>query len=254
MNEYDFILQDRIAKIQAINNEYDLEHNAYISFSGGKDSVVVSKLIDLAIPNNKIPRVFINTGIEYIDMVKYVRERAKNDDRIIILNSGVKIKPTLEKVGYPFKSKEFSLRVQQFNKGSNANFIHKYLTGWDMNNGKQSKFVCPKCLLYIFSEKGKYNYSDRCCYELKKKPSYNWSKANHKSVVITGMRNDEGGNRERLSCISHKKGQTMFHPIIVVDEKWENEFVERERESSCVNYTIHLITLQEQGVVVVLSH
>ena len=121
MNEYDFLLQDRIAKIQAINKEYDLEHNAYISFSGGKDSVVVSKLIDLALPNNKIPRVFINTGIEYVDMVKYVRERQKQDDRIIILNSGVKIKPTLEKVGYPFKSKQHSHNLMIY-QGNIDNF------------------------------------------------------------------------------------------------------------------------------------
>ena len=74
--DYEFILTDRIAKIQAINEQYDLEHNSYIAFSGGKDSVVLSHLIDMALPNNKIPRVYANTGIEYNDMVKFVkRER-----------------------------------------------------------------------------------------------------------------------------------------------------------------------------------
>lgn len=78
MTDYEFMLEDRIAKIQAINNEYDLEHNGYIAFSGGKDSCVLSKLIDLALPNNKIPRVYVNTGIEYNDIVKYVaRERER---------------------------------------------------------------------------------------------------------------------------------------------------------------------------------
>ena len=74
--EYEFILTDRIAKIQAINEQYDLENNSYIAFSGGKDSVVLSHLIDIALPNNKIPRVYANTGIEYNDVVKFVkRER-----------------------------------------------------------------------------------------------------------------------------------------------------------------------------------
>ena len=77
MTDNEFILEDRIAKIQAINHQYDLEHNAYISFSGGKDSCVLDKLIDLAIPNNKIPRVYANTGIEYLDIVSYVRERER---------------------------------------------------------------------------------------------------------------------------------------------------------------------------------
>lgn len=53
--EYQFILFDRVAKIKAINEQYDLEHNAYIAFSGGKDSTVLHYLIDLALPNNNIP-------------------------------------------------------------------------------------------------------------------------------------------------------------------------------------------------------
>ena len=58
MTENDFLLQDRIAKIKSINEQYDLEHNAYVSFSGGKDSTVLHYLIDEALPGNKIPRVF----------------------------------------------------------------------------------------------------------------------------------------------------------------------------------------------------
>ena len=72
--DYELMLMDRIAKIQAINDQYDLLNNSYIAFSGGKDSVVLSHLIDLALPYNKIPRVYANTGIEYNDMVKYVKD------------------------------------------------------------------------------------------------------------------------------------------------------------------------------------
>ncbi len=32
----EFLLSDRIAKIRAINEQYNLLDNAYISFSGGK--------------------------------------------------------------------------------------------------------------------------------------------------------------------------------------------------------------------------
>ena len=40
MTENEFLLADRIQKIKSINELYDLEHKAYISFSGGKDSTV----------------------------------------------------------------------------------------------------------------------------------------------------------------------------------------------------------------------
>ena len=72
MTENEFILADRIQKIKSMNELYDLENNAYISFSGGKDSTVLSHLIDEALPNNKIPRFFLNTGIEYLLIVSFV--------------------------------------------------------------------------------------------------------------------------------------------------------------------------------------
>lgn len=78
MTENEFLLADRITKIKSINEQYDLEHNAYISFSGGKDSTVLSRLLDEALPGNHIPRVFINTGIEYKMLVAFVeRERER---------------------------------------------------------------------------------------------------------------------------------------------------------------------------------
>ena len=92
--EYEFVLTDRIAKIQAINEQYDLENNAYLSFSGGLDSVIVSRLLDMALPNNHIPRVYANTGIEYVKMVKFVKSKALEDERFIILNQTKNIKKT----------------------------------------------------------------------------------------------------------------------------------------------------------------
>lgn len=93
MNDLEFNsdLLDRIAKIQAIDKQYNLRQNAYIAFSGGKDSTVLSYLIDLALPNNNIPRVYANTGIEYVEMVKFVKSIAARDSRFIILNQNKNI-------------------------------------------------------------------------------------------------------------------------------------------------------------------
>ena len=43
--ENEILLLDRIDKIRAINQQYDLEHNAYLSFSGGKDSTIFTLLV-----------------------------------------------------------------------------------------------------------------------------------------------------------------------------------------------------------------
>lgn len=74
MNENEFILADRLGVIRDTTKKYG-EENFYLSFSGGKDSTVVHHLLDMAIPGNKIPRVFINTGIEYNAIVEFARER-----------------------------------------------------------------------------------------------------------------------------------------------------------------------------------
>jgi 3'-phosphoadenosine 5'-phosphosulfate sulfotransferase (PAPS reductase)/FAD synthetase len=74
----EFLLMDRLQKIRQVIQKYG-EENFYLSFSGGKDSTVLSALIDMALPGNKIPRVYANTGIEYnivLDFVERERERA----------------------------------------------------------------------------------------------------------------------------------------------------------------------------------
>lgn len=228
--DYELTLFDRLEVIKATNQKYDLEHNAYLSFSGGKDSTILHHLLDMALPNNRIPRVFIDTGIEYQKIREFVFKLAESDDRFVIIKPSQPIKQMLERVGYPFKSKEHSLRVEQFNKGTNAKFIKKYM--WQTEY--RGKYLCPKILLYQFQERGKYNYSNKCCYELKKKPAHLWAKENKKTIVITGMRNEEGGNRERLGCLTEHN--TKFHPLVKVDEEWENTFIERERVSLCELY------------------
>ena len=232
----ELLLQDRIAKIQAINEQYDLLNNAYISYSGGKDSTVLHHLIDLALPNNKIPRLYANTGIEYNMMVKYVKRERERDERIEIINQTHNIKQTLQEYGYPFKSKEHSLRVDQFNKGKNSNYIQKYITGYT-HDGKLSSFRCPNVLLYQFEERGKYNYSNQCCYKLKKNLLHSKQKEINRNIVITGMRAEEGGNRKRLGCTIFQSDKLKkFHPLIVVSEEWEDWFIKKYNIELCELY------------------
>lgn len=62
MDDNELLLLDRIAVIKQIQ---DLNEKGYLSFSGGKDSTVLHYLLDLALPNNTILRVYFDTGIEY---------------------------------------------------------------------------------------------------------------------------------------------------------------------------------------------
>lgn len=224
---------DRIVKIQSINQQYNLENNSYLSFSGGKDSTVLHYLLDLALPGNKIPRVFINTGIEYQYIVDFVRELSKSDERIKIIDSNVNIKKMLEIEGYPFKSKEHSLKVGEWQKGSRAKSIvyYKEMSG-------KSKFACPKCLLYQYEDNFKLRLSDKCCYRLKKDIVHKWEKENNRTIAMTGMLSEEGGQREKLvNCIITKQDKVvMFHPLLVCSTEWEDLFVEKYNIKLCKLY------------------
>lgn len=227
---FEFLLNDRIDKIKAVNIQLDLEHNSYLSFSGGKDSTVLHYLLDLALPNNRIPRVFINTGIEYNDIVNFVKDLASKDDRFIIINSGVNIKKMLEKYGYPFKSKEHSVKIGAWQKGSRSKSI--------INYKDNVKYGCPKLLKYQFNDNFKLKLSDKCCYVLKKNIFHKFEIANKRPIAITSIRKEEGGHRANIKgCLTSKNDKIKkFHPLLVVDEQFKDFFIKKYNVELCRLY------------------
>lgn len=216
----ELMLFDRLEVIKTTIAKYG-EDNFYLSFSGGKDSTILHHLLDQALPNNRIPRVYIDTGIEYLAIREFVMNLAKNDDRFVIIKPTKPIKQTLEKYGYPFKSKEHSVKLNQFQKGEISPNIAKY-----MRFGEH--FACPKSLAYQFSKDFALKVSDRCCYKMKKEPVHKWERENHKPIAITGMRREEGGQRANIKgcIITDKKGKVKkFHPLLVVTDEWEEWYL-----------------------------
>jgi 3'-phosphoadenosine 5'-phosphosulfate sulfotransferase (PAPS reductase)/FAD synthetase len=235
-NDFEFLLEDRILKIQSFIEKYG-EENFYISFSGGKDSTVLHYLIDMAIPNNKIPRVFSNTGLEFRLVYKFVKSLQEKDNRIIIISPHKNIVKTLERVGYPFKSKFHSQRVSRYQNGCRTKTIADYKT----LQGK-SRFVCPKKLLYQFEDDFTFKISDRCCYEFKKDTILGWLRIGYKyekykSITITGMKSEEGGQRANMNCTVFNDGELVkFHPLAPLTDKWEEWFIKKYNIQLCELY------------------
>ncbi len=178
---------DRVQKIKQIINQYG-EENFYISFSGGKDSTVLSALVDLAIPGNKIPRVYADTGIE-LDIIKdFVFKLKEKDERIQIIKPSKNIKKTLEIYGYPFKSKEHSAIVATFQNSGFSKTVDRYLNPPE----ERKSFCCPKILKYQFEQDFKIKISKKCCDKMKKEPIHKWQRENNKPYGIVGLMKDEG--------------------------------------------------------------
>ena len=232
MTENEFLLADRIQKIQSMNQLYDLEHNAYISYSGGKDSTVLSHLIDEALPNNKIPRVYLNTGIEYLLLVSFVERERERDSRIQIIRPKKNIKVVLQENGYPFKSKEHSLYLSVYQNSGNTKSVTKYLSR------KDSRFRCPDKLKYQFTKDFDIKVSNKCCYKLKKDVAEDWRKENKKLITITGMRSDEGGLRAGLKgCAVFDEGKLKkFHPLQPLNEDFIDWYINLRNIKLCELY------------------
>lgn len=230
--DYQLTLYDRLEVTKAFVAKYG-EENMYLSYSGGKDSTCLSVMLDMACPNNKIPRVYINTGIEYTLMVDYVATKAKNDPRIIMIKPTKPIKKVLEQYGYPFKSKEHSNKVSMYQNGSNAKTLQKYIKG-------STSFDCPERLKYQFTKDFNIKISAQCCYKLKKDVAHKYEKESGRHIAILGLRQDEGGQRANKSgCVVFKpntKDPSKFKPLNPLSDDFLNEFVKRENIRLCDLY------------------
>ena len=219
MTDNEFLLFDRLEKIKSVIGKYG-EENFYISFSGGKDSTVLSALVDMALPNNKIPRVYANTGIELNMIRDFVFKMAENDDRVEIIKPSVPIRQMLEKDGYPFKSKIHSHCVNLYQIGSDNKMVLGYL-------GKRPETwhsrQCPKILRYQFTDENKLRISDMCCVNMKEKPLKEWAKENKKPYTMIGVMMGEGGRRMKSQCLAFEgKKLKKFQPLVPVSKEWED--------------------------------
>lgn len=78
------------------------QDGVYVSFSGGKDSTVLLHLVREDYPD--VPAVFCNTGLEYPEIVQFV----KSFENVEIIRPKKNFRRVIQDYGYPFISKEVS--------------------------------------------------------------------------------------------------------------------------------------------------
>lgn len=232
MTEHDFTLMDRIQKIQSTIRQHG-EENFYISFSGGKDSTVLHRLIDVAMPGNRIPRVFADTGIEFRAIRNFVEREREKDDRIQLIKPSVPVKKMLEEHGYPFKSKQHSKWLDTYQRNGMTWSIKNYI-----GEGEKTLYrPCPKKLKYQFDESFPLRISDKCCTYMKEKPITGWAKKNNRRIGISGILREEGGRRMHAKCVVETAGKVRsFHPLAVVTKTWEEWFINAFNVELCELY------------------
>ena len=163
----------------------------YVSFSGGKDSTVLLHLVREEYPN--IEAVFVNTGLEYPEIQKFV----KSFENVTILRPKMSFVDVIKKYGYPIVSKEVAECIDGARKAEKQGIINqriKQMNGdWTDKTGKKSQFNHEnyKPLMYV-----DFKISNKCCNVMKKSPSHSYAKKTGK-VQMTAQMADESRLRKQ---------------------------------------------------------
>jgi 3'-phosphoadenosine 5'-phosphosulfate sulfotransferase (PAPS reductase)/FAD synthetase len=168
------------------------ESGVYVSFSGGKDSTVLLHIVRSMYPD--IEAVFVNTGLEYPEIQKFV----KTFDNVTILRPEMRFDEVIKKYGYPIISKEVSHKCHDANTakrtGHKDSYALRQFNGtYVTKNGKTSAYSIEKWKPLLDVE---FNISHKCCDVMKKKPAKMYERATGKKPILAIMA-DESKLREQ---------------------------------------------------------
>lgn len=205
----------------------------YLAYSAGMGSTVLSHLIDETFPNNDIPRVFCDTGLEYPE----IREFAKKEPRVVFIKPRLTFRQVIQKYGYPIISKEVSECVygarkylesltgeNTHNKRTPYKYFYEKVTG-------QGKYSTPKAngTDYSLYSQERYKFflepdapviSSECCKVMKKRPSHAYSKKTGR-YPITGEQASESRLRTQKwlehGCNGYDLKEPKKYPFSILD-------------------------------------
>jgi len=199
---------------QRIKSWYDYWHgNVYISFSGGKDSTVLLDMVRGIYPN--IPAVFVNTGLEYPEIVDFV----KTIDNVVMLKPKIPFNKVIEKYGYPVVSKENSLKVHEIRNTKSEKLRNKRLYGDEAGNGK-----LPTKWKFLLD--APFKISNRCCSVMKKAPFYAYETKTKAKPFVGTMAIESNTRRQAYlkdGCNAFNNVHPQSRPIAFWKEEdiWE---------------------------------
>lgn len=183
MNSYELYQRQSLpleAKInfslQRIREWYEyFSGNVFVSFSGGKDSTVLLHLVRSIYP--EVPAVFVNTGLEYPEIVRFVRATPN----VVQLRPAMSFKQVLEQYGYPVVSKRQAQYIREVRNANKDTVAQRRL------NGSNYRTISYK---WRFLLDAPFKISEKCCDIMKKQPIDRYVRKTQQAPIIGTMASD----------------------------------------------------------------
>ena len=204
-------LEGKILMTQArIQQWYEyFDGQVYVSFSGGKDSTVLKHIVDSMY--NDVPAVFVNTGLEYPEIQKFVKDIKSGkfecfNSNVEIIRPEIRFDEVIKKYGYPVFSKEVATNIQYgrkaIEKGDKAK-ERRYLYGERRNpkTGEVYQHMKLSKTALDVALNSNIPVSMMCCSIMKKNPAKKYAKETGRKS-IQGTLAEESKLRE-MNWIKH---------------------------------------------------
>lgn len=178
------------------------EEGVYISFSGGKDSVVLLDLVRQVNPN--IPAVFVDTGLEYPEIKDFV----KKQENIIILRPKKSFKQVIEEHGYPMVSKEQANYLDEIRNST------EHMKKLRLEGDTKGRFKLFEKWHYLID--APFKISHKCCKIMKKAPFIAYEKRTGKVGFVGNMASESSLRRQsylRNGCNAFENNRPISMPI-----------------------------------------
>ena len=168
----------------------------YVSFSGGKDSTVLAYLAARYLSSFRAPPwelnlVFVNTGLEYPEIQRFVNEYAdwlrekfpRVTVNLVRLRPKMNIRQVVTKYGYSIVSKEVADCIADAKRNPDGLRMKRLRGEAIRRDGKPSAYNCEKWEFLLYAP---FGISAKCCSVMKKSPLKTYAhQADSQAMVAT---------------------------------------------------------------------
>lgn len=214
----------------------------YVAFSGGKDSSVLADLCAFwcSCIGATLYLLFVNTGLEYPEIQKHVKDfaeylRRKYNIEVVldILRPQMRFDEVIKTYGYPMISKEVSKCVSSAKRldSKYGQVCRERLEGTHkQKSGEISLFNCAKYKPLLDVD---FNISHRCCDVMKKAPSHDYAKRTGRKPITAQMA-DESRLREqqwiKYGCNGFNMSSPVSNPMSFWTEQDVLQYIKMEQD------------------------